>query len=237
MKIAALEGTYPSRIFRSPKDLPRVRKWTYFQVRRFQIAPLIEMAIKRNRRQIAGELSLCECLGSRAPVTGYGQIIFDRISRPPEELSVIDPYRVMVRYFAYMTEQIANYQRAKSEGKGWQYDKAVRDKIEGLKPEPTLERLLSFNLYTGEIFFIDHRDNLFHSILTDLDQRGEYETQGSTWHLKADSDMDWGRVYVFEVAWDERGGIVDLEVPRNEHYPFIVNFSFPHAGDCMFAFR
>lgn len=219
MRIVTLNKKYPDRIFNEENTLPRFRSRTRVRVEGFQIAPLIQKAIE-NRGPFHRSLVI-----PGTQTIGLGQILYQRIERniggTTNELSVLNPYRVFIRYLGYKAEEIRRYSELRPTAPYGSslFEEQYKARAQAL-PRLIIDRLLEISLPDQSA---KRAESGFDTdILSALDQHGGYGPyEGEKFQLKADSDMDWGHLYVFEIAWDERGGIMNFEIPRSNAYSFI----------------
>jgi len=213
MRIVSLDRECPYRIFNEAKDLPPVRRGTLVRVREFQIAPLIQKAIEKSG-SLMGELVI-----PGTPTVGLGQILHQVFEGRSERKELLDPYRVFVRYLAYNAREVERYSGARKQARVTDPYSMVDAK---LIPQPAIDRLLEISLYDQSMNRAE--SDFERGVFEALDQRGGYGPYKSKeFQLEADSDMDWGHLYVFEIAWNERGGIQHFEIPRSAQYSFILN--------------
>ena len=221
MRTVSLDRDIPYRIFREAKDLPQVRRGTLVRARRFQIAPLIQKAIEKSD-------SLREDLAiPGTPTVGLGQILHQVFEGRSERKELLDPYRVFIRYLAYNAGEVERYLGAKRPRApyGTELWYAQQEISAKLLPRPAIDRLLEISLYDQSVNGAE--SGFEREVFAALDLRGRHghfdvrKFLLGSYSLQADSDMDWGHLYVFEIDWDERGGIKHFEIPGGGHYSFI----------------
>jgi hypothetical protein len=214
MSVIRCETNYPYPVFRTPGKLlsftGKLRRGDFLAVRRHQVAPLIETAVRKIMEAIPYSFSI-----ANVSMVGLGQILWQRIKDRQRdcELLVLDPYRVFVRYLAYKEKEIESYSALKEKQRETPH--LHRERIPELLPG--IDRIMTVSLMDGTANFINPE--------LDAAIRGVLGSGSSfkrvSLHLEEDSDFDWGHLYTFRCRMDEHAAVQEFEIQESERGPIM----------------
>jgi hypothetical protein len=189
-----------------PKELlnftGKLKRGDFLEVRRHQVAPIIETAVRRIIEAMPQDFSI-----ANASTVSLGQILLQVEEKDGLRSELLDPYQVFIRYLAYNKKGIESYLLLREEQDRHPYKH--RERIS--QPMPGIDRIIAVSLVDGTASFIDR----------ELDQaiRGTLKHGYSSFKieglcLEPDSDFDWGHLYTFECELDEQAAIKRFSIPE-----------------------